>query len=134
MCTWWSHTVNGAIKATGLAGDVLAETVNGSITLATEGAARAETVNGSIDARVGTTEGSERLSFETVNGGITLELPRDTNAALSAETVNGRISSELELTETRKSSRRELIGTLGSGGREVSLETVNGSIRIRRGW
>jgi len=128
------RTVNGGIKADGLAAPVDAETVNGDVRLAAEGSARAQTVNGSIHATLARAAGSEPLEFETVNGSIALELPADVDADLRAETVNGDIDSDFPL-ETR-SSRRHPPHTarakLGSGGRPLKLETVNGSIEVRR--
>jgi hypothetical protein len=122
-------TVNGGIDAIGFAGDVSAETVNGGIDLATEGAARAETVNGGIDAKMGVRFGDTR--FETVNGGIELTLPAAAAAELDASCVNGSISSDFAVSGGSK-TRRSLRGTIGGGGPKLHLETVNGSISVVR--
>jgi len=126
-----ARTVNGSVRASGLRGRVEAHTVNGSVTLFTEGAAEAETVNGSIDAALGRTDWKDAASFQTVNGSITLALPREASTAVEARTVNGRIAVDFELTGAR-TSRRELSGTIGAGGRKLALATVNGGIRVRR--
>lgn len=126
------RTVNGAVEASALTGDVDARTVNGEVRLSTAGRAEAETVNGSITASVGRADGTEGLSFKTVNGSITLDLPAGANAELHAETVNGDISTDFSLTGQTRISRRRLSGTIGGGGRPLDLETVNGSIRIRQ--
>jgi DUF4097 and DUF4098 domain-containing protein YvlB len=54
------------------------------------------------------------------------------SAEVKAQTLNGDISSDFPITVMGRKSRRELNGTIGSGGRELSLKTVNGSIRLRR--
>ena len=126
-----ARTVNGAVQASGLRGRVEAHTVNGSVKLFTEGAAEAETVNGSIDAALGRTDWKDAASFHTVNGSITLALPREASTAVEARTVNGRIAVDFELAGAR-TSRRELSGTIGAGGRKLALATVNGGIRVRR--
>ena len=126
------RTVNGDVAAEGLSGDVQATTVNGGVRLSTAGQAEAETVNGSITAAVGQADGSEALTFKTVNGSITVELPAAANADLRATTVNGTIDSDFSLHGPTRISRRSLSGTIGSGGRQLALETVNGSIRIRQ--
>lgn len=126
------RTVNGDVQAGGLDADVEVHTVNGSIRIDTLGHASAESVNGSIRASLGRTELSQLASFETVNGGITLELPAALSASVHAETVNGSIETDFPLAIQRKVSRRRLSGTIGGGGGPLELKTVNGSIRLRR--
>lgn len=128
------HTVNGGIETSALGGDVDAKTVNGDIRVVSAGVAHAKTVNGSITAQLGRADWSGELEFKTVNGAITLDLPSDTSAEVKAETLNGDIATDFPLTVMGRVSRRYLNGTIGSGGggRELSLKTVNGSIRLRR--
>jgi hypothetical protein len=128
------RTVNGGIETGALGSDIDARTVNGSIKVSAAGVARAKTVNGSIIATLGRADWNGQLDFKTVNGTITLDLPPDTNAEVKAETLNGDISTDFPLTILGRLSRRHLNGTIGSssGGRELSLKTVNGSIRLRR--
>lgn len=126
------RTVNGNIETGALGSDVDARTVNGSINISAAGVARANTVNGSITARLGRADWSDELEFKTVNGAITLSLPADTNAQVSAQTVNGDISTDFPLTILGRFSRKHLNGTIGSGGRELTLRSVNGSIQLRR--
>lgn len=126
------RTVNGGIDATSLRSDVEAYTVNGRINVATTGAASAETVNGAIDASLGAAKWDQPLDFRTVNGGITVTLPSGAAAELRAETMNGDITSDFPI--TIQSSRRRgkrISGTIGSGGRELHMVTVNGGIRLR---
>jgi len=126
------RTVNGGVEANALAGPVVAHTVNGSIAVSTSGAAAATTVNGSITARIGRGPRDDRIGFSTVNGQITLELPDSVDADVRASTVNGTIESELPLTVQGSFGRRRIEGKLGRGGPGLELETVNGSIRLRR--
>jgi hypothetical protein len=125
------RSVNGGIEADGLTGDVEAHTVNGGVRVSTAGTVQADTVNGSITAALGR-DGTEALSFKTVNGSIALDLPTGAGAELSATTVNGDIVSEFPLSGQTRVSRRRLSGTIGGGGRPLTLDTVNGSIRIRK--
>jgi Putative adhesin len=125
-------TVNGEIEALRLNGDVTLTTVNGSITFDTTGGARASTVNGSIRGAMGRADWSNTLDMATVNGSITLTLPPDLNTDVKATTVNGDISSDFPMTVTGRISRRRVEGTIGGGGRLLSLDSVNGSITLRR--
>ena len=126
------RTVNGEINATSLSSNVISHTVNGSIKISTSGYALARTVNGEIAARLGDTNWSGSIELKTLNGDIRLDLPSTTSAQIQADTLNGEISSEFPLTLLGSISRRRVRGTIGSGGRELILKTLNGSIYLRR--
>ena len=127
------RTVNGKVEAERLGADVDVKTVNGSINVSTTGLARAQTVNGSITAVLGNANWPDGLQFKTVNGGIDLTLPASLSARVEAKTLNGEITTDFPMTVTGSFSRRRLSGTVGGGGdRQLILETVNGSVQIRR--
>jgi hypothetical protein len=125
------RTVNGSVEAESLEGPVEAHTVNGHVEVSTTKHAEASTVNGSITARMGSA-GSEPLDFSTVNGSITLDLPSKLDAELSAATVNGTIETDFPVLVHGSIGRHHVEGTLGKGGPRLQLETVNGSIRLRK--
>jgi DUF4097 and DUF4098 domain-containing protein YvlB len=127
-----AKTVNGAVEAAGFEEDVEATTVNGSVKIETAGVARAETVNGSVNAVMGRADWTSDLEFKTVNGSIRVTLPASASATVDAETVNGSIQSDFQV-EGGRVAKRRLTGTIGGGGRGLSLETVNGSITIASG-
>ncbi len=126
------RTVNGGVDANSLSADTDVHTVNGDVRVSTSGVARARTVNGSINASLGRADWTSPLDFKTVNGSITLTLPAAASAEVRAETVNGDISTDFPITIQGRFSKRSLNGTIGGGGRELRLATVNGSIEIRR--
>jgi putative adhesin len=126
------RTVNGDVTAEKLQAAVSLRTVNGSATFSTSAYGDATTVNGSIKGSLGSSASADGLKFQTVNGSITLDLPADTNADVRAKTVNGDISTDFPMTVVGRVTRRSLSGTIGSGGREIELETVNGSVNLRR--
>ncbi len=127
-----AETVNGGITVDGVTGDVSVETVNGALDITASGAISAETVNGGIRASVPSI--TDNLSFETVNGSITVRLPSDAAVDVTAETLGGGISSDfpLSITSPRPGQPREASGAIGGGGNDLSMETVNGSIQLRR--
>jgi hypothetical protein len=127
------RSVNGGITATGLKGSVEAYTVNGGVEVETAGFAEADTVNGLISVRVGRADWTGRARFKTVNGSISVTLPADANADISARTVNGSVDTDFFVSPERGSFKnRKLSGRIGDGGREIDLETVNGSIELRK--
>src|SRR6266699_1544587 len=112
---FFGTTVNGEVEAANLASDV-----------------QAQTVNGSIVASMGRATWTDALDFRTVNGAITLDLPANLSTEVRASTVNGDIVTDFPLMVTGRLGPRRLHGTIGSGGRRLALETVNGSIRLRK--
>lgn len=126
------HTANGNVEADDLSSDVLAETVNGNVRIRTGGFAQATTVNGSIVCRLGHSSLAHDIAFETVNGSITVETPDGLDADFRATTVNGSIDSDFQILVRGKVSRQSVQGTIGSGGPQLRLSTVNGSIRLRK--
>lgn len=128
--TFVGRTVNGSVNGDSLAGDAEAHTVNGSINLTTTGTAVASTVNGSVHASMGRADWANGAKFSTVNGGITLWLPAYVSANLSASAQNGDVESEFPITVTGAMSRRHVEGTIGSGGQDLKVSTVNGSVKL----
>lgn len=126
------QTVNGEMSAEGLKADVKASTVNGSVRVTTTGLAEASTVNGSVYVEMGRADWANDLDFSTVNGGITLVLPAQLNTEIRASTVNGELSTDYPLMVTGRFGPRRMRGTIGTGGRTLSLSTVNGEIRLRK--
>jgi Putative adhesin len=125
------RTVNGGVTATRLNGDVVLSTVNGSVTFSTTGEGRAKTVNGSIRGEMGQANWSGTLEMSTVNGGITLALPAYLSADVKITAANGDIESDFPVTMAGTMSRHKLEGTIGGGGRVLSLDTVNGSVTLK---
>ncbi len=121
--------VNGAVEATGIAGSGRATSVNGPVTVSFAENPR------------------EACSFKTVNGEIDVAFRPDLAADLRFKTLNGDVYSDFPFTyrpavETRRHkeggmtvlSTRSLSGiSVGGGGVEHSLTTVNGNIYVRQG-
>jgi DUF4097 and DUF4098 domain-containing protein YvlB len=127
------QTVNGEMSAEGLKADVRASTVNGSVRVTTTGLAEASTVNGSVYVEMGRADWSDELDFSTVNGKITLVMPSKLDTEVRASTVNGEMESDYPMTVSGRFGPRRWRGTIGAGGRTLSLSTVNGEIRLRKG-
>jgi hypothetical protein len=129
-----ANTTNGGVEVNGLTGDVDVRTTNGGITISTAGMATARTTNGGIDVTIGTLRGTEDLDFRTTNGTITLRVPAGLDANVQAQTTNGSISSDFPITVQGSFGPRRLEGVIGSGGRNVVLQTTNGDVQLIRGF
>ncbi len=125
------RTVNGSIEIKDLDAGAKAGTVNGNVDVSVSGVAQANTVNGSIRASMGRADWDGEVVFNTVNGSITIDLPSDASTDVSVKTLNGSISTDFPITVSGKFTGKSARGTIGSGGRELSIETVNGSVKLR---
>ena len=124
--------VNGALDVRDVAGEVRASCVNGRIEAQDlQGPAELNTVNGSLEVHVEQIPAAS-LKFSSVNGAVRVTLPSDASAEIKASTVSGGISNDFGLAVSRHQFvGQSLHAQLGSGGGEVKLSTVNGSIEIR---
>ena len=127
------QTVNSGVTIDGLRGSVEAGSVNGQIhATGLGGDAQLSTVNGAIKADFDAIVSQQKLSFKTVNGSITVGLPKDAGVALSGSVVNGRIGCDFPLTLGESGHGRHLSGTIGDGRASLRAETVNGNIAIKQ--
>ena len=115
------------------------ETVNGGIDLTqVSGRVKGETVNGGVHVRLaGKKWEGDELNVQTVNGGVTVEIPDGYNASVKAQTVNGGVSSDFPGATITKSGPfgvgpKTLEQKLGGGGAPIHLETVNGGVKVQR--
>lgn len=125
-----ASTINGTVTADDLLSNAFVSTINGDLRVSTTQLALASTVNGSVDAAIGLITWDRDLTFSSVNGNVTVEVPAATNAEARATTANGSMSSDFTLVEVAPGDWR---GTLGSGGRLLRLATVNGNVVLRQG-
>jgi hypothetical protein len=126
------RTVNGDVTADALSGPISMRTVNGDAAFSTTSHGEASTVNGSIRGTMGSTQWNDTLKFRSVNGSISLDLPADASTELNAATVNGSISTDFPVTVAGRVNQRRLNGTIGAGGRSLDIETVNGSVTLKK--
>jgi hypothetical protein len=125
-------TVNGGVTVAGATSEVRASTVNGRVSAASSGGpVNASTVNGDIDVRMREL-GTGDLEYSTVNGSIEIEVPANLDADLDMRTVNGSLSADFPITLQGRVNPRRMRATIGKGGRRIRLETVNGSVELRK--
>lgn len=128
-----SSTVNGGIDIRGASAEAVAHTVNGKVDVATTtGPVEASTVNGGVRVRMDEIAGTGDMDFSTVNGSVTVEAPASLNAEVRMSTVNGGVSSMYPLTIIGRIQPKNIRGTIGTGGRQIKLSTVNGSVELRK--
>lgn len=147
------RTSDGSIRMTETTGNLLVETGDGSVTLEdVAGRVEARTGDGPIRltgtpevVRARSGDGSILLRIRsgavmaddwmvaTGDGSITIELPDAFNAEIEADpSSDGRVRNDLSLASMTGGTResRPLKGTLGQGGRRLTVRTSDGSIRL----
>ena len=151
-----AESINGAVEVTGAASRVHAGTVNGALTVrGTRGELEANTVNGELRvvgggpfARVHLESVSGAIRFEgelaphadvqaqTVSGEIELALPAGVAADFTVSTFSGSVTNDFGSTTSRNPSRhfpeKELSFSTGRGGAKIAVETLSGSISLRK--
>jgi hypothetical protein len=129
-------TINGDVTGHGLPADAVASTVNGEVRISAAGTVEASTVNGDVEATIGRADPDRDLEFRSVNGSFTLDVPADFSARVQLVS-NGPVTSDFPLAaEGRRPrygpSRQRLGGTVGDGRHELHVQSLNGSITLRR--
>lgn len=130
------ETVTGSLDYQGGTDSVSLATVTGRIRAAGGRIARGqfESVQGDISWSGSFARGAE-VSFETVGGNVELALPDDASASFDVETTMGDIDTDFEVQAERVNrwvNSQELHFSIGSGGARVSIETLQGRVRLRR--
>jgi hypothetical protein len=128
-----ANTVNGGVDVNNVGGEVRANTVNGAINVTTRsGPVNASTVNGDIDVTMAALTRDGEMKFNTVNGSVRVEMPPSIDANVEMETMHGSISSDYPVQLSGRFGPRHARGTIGRGGRTIELETLNGSVELRK--
>lgn len=143
LCTVNSHDV----RVEGTSGDFDVQNVNGAIVLDNvRGSGRVTTVNGRVDATFAEAPKAESL-FKTVNGEIAVTLPAATSADLRLKTQHGGIYTDFDVVPepVQAAPSKELRNgryvyrfdgysavRIGQGGPQLTFETLNGDVRVRR--
>src|SRR5262245_42674397 len=141
-------TINGGdLIVTGTAGDFVVDNVNGRIEMnGVAGSGRAHTVNGPVKVTF-TANPTEASSFKTVNGNVDVSFVDGLSADFSMKTFNGGLFTDFDVqplagkasaAPERRDGRfvyraNEFTRVrVGSGGPEISFETLNGNVRALR--
>ena len=131
------ETLNGPIEVAGVTGTMQLETTNGPISLdGVNGDVRARLQNGPLSISLsGTTWDGAGLEAQTINGPLTIRVPRDYNARLETGTRNGPFHTDIPITVQGNIGRigQRISTTLGRGGKPLRAVTTNGPLTIATG-
>jgi len=124
-------TRNGGVSAEDVEGALDFQAMNGGIRVANvAGDVRGETTNGGISASLsGSSWRGKGLDLRTMNGGVSLAIPRGYNARLETGTTNGGMRVDFPITVQGLIGKR-IQTQLGSGGPLVRAITTNGGVHV----
>lgn len=135
----------GEVRVDGVRGDFDVSNVNGGIEMhGLGGSGNVRTVNGPIVLAFVASPGADS-EFSTVNGNVDVTFPSDLSADLQLETQFGELWSDFEVQSlsiepiVRKTKggktvikREGTVVRVALGGPQLSFETLNGDVLIRR--
>jgi hypothetical protein len=144
-----ASSVDGSIDVVDVRGDIDCSTVDGSCELSNvEGKVNVGSTDGSLDVQgklhglgartvdgsvhVSALEGStnpEGWKLSTVDGSVTLRLPKSLSFNLEASSVDGHISISGPAQFVSR-SHHKVVATLGQGGPPLSISTTEGSVTV----
>ncbi len=129
-------SVSGSITARGARGAVAIETVSGDATVDAASVDRVEleSVSGSVRF-AGDLSASGRLEAESVSGTIEVALPAGIGASVELKSFSGDIDNQFGPPAQRTAEYGpgvEADFTTGGGGARVEIETMSGTIRLRK--
>ncbi len=129
-----ARNTNGRIRVLDAVDDTTLETVNGNIYAHMRGGSlEATTANGHIMAWV-LERAVKACDLTSQNGGITVVLKEDSSATLDAVTAQGTIRSDFAIDgPAGVQGRKQLRGAIGPGETRLTMDTLNGSIWVRKG-
>ncbi len=119
----------GSIDLQFVDGDVRVKTTSADVNIRQErGALDLTTVTGSATIQT-PLETARDLFVETESGDITLMVPSEASGVLKIKSETGTIRTELPV-KIDKMSTRQLVGTVGVGGIQVSLVSISGDVTV----
>jgi hypothetical protein len=124
--------VNGSVDVGPIDGGIVISGINGRVDVAQAGSAtKLSGINGGIKISL-TSLGEGGLSVSGINGGVELGFPASIDADVDVSAVNGSVDSDLPITLLGELKRGQLKGTIGSGGKRISISAINGRVQLRR--
>lgn len=125
------ETSDGPVAVDGGSGYLVIRARNGGVQVRDfVGQVKAQAGNASIDFQGRLLAGTKN-SLRASNGSVRVNLGDTPGVEVDAWARNGRVETRLPLTATVEQGPGRLVGSLGSGGGALEIQTTNGSIAIR---
>jgi len=128
----YAESVSGDVEIYGVSGEVDVQTVSGDAIVSASRLAlgKFESVSGGLDLELETADGG-RLNIATMSGDVTLKLPASQSAEFSAQSFSGDIDSRFGQVKNEKyGPGSHLKYSAGNSGTVIRVESFSGDIDI----
>jgi hypothetical protein len=125
---------NGDVSVDHAGGPVRASSGNGRVTVATSrGPVNASSGNGDVEVSMDAlADVAEDMELSSGNGTITVTVPANFAGEIDAATGSGKFYSDFEMTLRGRIDPQHVRGTIGRGGRRLTMRSGNGDVELRK--
>lgn len=118
--------VSGTIHASTASGDVSIDNVKGPVS--------ASSASGDVEVQISRLEGSNKMTFSTASGDVSVKLPGNLDAEIEISSISGSIHTDfpIEIQEQEHGPGSHARGRLGSGTTHLSLSSASGDVSLLR--
>lgn len=126
--------IEGNIEVEAKTTNVVIRNLNGSVV--------AHNTSGDIDVIFSKVNADKPTSITNVSGEVDITLPADTKANLKTKSISGEVYTDFDIAMDKKGDKNEQMkwigggyeakGSIGGGGVEMRLESISGSVYIRK--
>lgn len=131
--TYKLNTASGGISAENIEGKLDTDSVSGSQHINNayiKANSRFNTISGSLNVDAVKMDSDSKYRLSSVSGSVNLNLPASSQFNLDAKSISGSINNSFE--GTFNSSNHHITGKVGSGGPDIVISTISGSIHLNR--
>jgi putative adhesin len=125
---------NGDVSVDHAGGPVHASSGNGRVTVATSrGPVNASSGNGDVEVTMDAlADVADDMELSSGNGTITVTVPANFAGEIDASTGSGKFYSDFEMTLRGRIDPQHVRGTIGRGGRRLTMRSGNGDVELRK--
>lgn len=121
---------NDGVQTSYLLNDLYAETNNSDCVINDHmGSLEVHTNQGNIISNLGIPVNGYCKCY-SIEGDITIHIPIGSTGNVHIKSINGIVNYQNLVITTTTNTSKEIIGTLGSGGEMIYLESINGDIKL----
>jgi DUF4097 and DUF4098 domain-containing protein YvlB len=125
-------SVSGHVNVGALDGSVHLTSISGHATVEqAAGEASFTSISGHVGINLSRVEG-RGVRMNSISGNIDVGLPAGANAEFRVSSISGEVISDVPGLEVRKVGPANFEGRIGSGGTEMTFNSISGNVRFRR--
>ncbi|MCI0335992.1 MAG: hypothetical protein L0226_00300 [Acidobacteria bacterium] len=125
-------SIGGSVDVGQITGEIALSSIGGGVEVTQAGTATqmSSIGGGATISLLRIEQGGLRVS--SIGGGVEIGLPATINAELEVRSVGGGIDTDLPINVVGQMKHGQLRGTIGTGGPQIIITSVGGSVRLRR--